>query len=488
MTTKPDAGSTLSGLPDGALEQCITPALELAIVVGRVLTAVRPPEPVPRGMRPLVRFTRLPVSARPAVRKVIDDDEGFRERVARAAAEMDVPHPCRLFLERPAGWEQELAAVVRHQAAEEAANGTERESRALERRLAGAETAVARLEQALTRARAEAARVADELAGERLSRREAEEALDALRRRAASLEGERQSARRAAEAEVAELERLRAELAVARREMAVGAAERAALQDEIGSARAGESAAQAQLAPDTRRSMIATSAVSSAIAEAADAAGALARALAAAASAVGPPRLVTDDGVVTEETAVPATGRRSPTRSRAERSAAAQAGRRRIPQALPVAMFDDSTEAAEHLVHVPGMVVLVDGYNVTLSAWQNLPICVQRVRLVDACAELAARSGCQVLIVFDGAGEPGDIPPRTARNGVRWQFSAPGVEADDVLLDLVADLDPDRPLTVASSDRRVRDGARHLGANAISTPQLLAALRRAQAVKAAGRP
>jgi len=33
-------------------------------------------------------------------------------------------------------------------------------------------------------------------------------------------------------------------------------------------------------------------------------------------------------------------------------------------------------------------------------------------------------------------------------------------------------------VVVASSDRRVRDGARRLGANAISTPQLLSTLRR----------
>ena len=161
-----------------------------------------------------------------------------------------------------------------------------------------------------------------------------------------------------------------------------------------------------------------------------------------------------------------------------------QGGPRRLPapvgadaSAFP-AVFDDSREAAEHLVRVPGMLVLVDGYNVTLSAWQDLPISTQRSRLVDACNELVARSGADVLIVFDGAEEPADLRAAGSISRVRWRFSPVDVEADDVLLDLVAGLDPSRPVTVASSDRRVRDGARLLGANAISTPQLLAVLRR----------
>jgi hypothetical protein len=52
------------------------------------------------------------------------------------------------------------------------------------------------------------------------------------------------------------------------------------------------------------------------------------------------------------------------------------------------------------------------------------------------------------------------------------------VEADDVVLHRVAELDVARPVLVASTDRRVRDGASALGANVISSAQLLAVLRR----------
>jgi predicted RNA-binding protein with PIN domain len=201
--------------------------------------------------------------------------------------------------------------------------------------------------------------------------------------------------------------------------------------------------------------------VAAAIRDAARAAAELARSLAAAAGAL--------DGPPAPAEVLP------PPRGRTGRGG----GRpRRLPHPLPPAIFDDSAEAAAHLMRVGRMLVLVNGYNVTLSTWQDLPISSQRHRLIDACRELAARSGVEVLVVFDGAEEPGDLPPPVGRAGVRWRFSPPDVEADDVLLALVSDLELDRPVTVASSDRRVRDGARALGANAISTAQLLSVLRR----------
>ncbi len=148
------------------------------------------------------------------------------------------------------------------------------------------------------------------------------------------------------------------------------------------------------------------------------------------------------------------------------------------PVPLPPGIYDDSLEAAEHLVRVPGMVLLVDGYNVSLLGWPELPIAEQRPRLVDALAELSARSGVEVAVVFDGTDTPyPGVVPATARP-VRVQFSPPNVEADDVLISRVAELRPFRPVVVASSDRRVQAGSRLSGANVISSSQLLAVLHR----------
>jgi len=93
-------------------------------------------------------------------------------------------------------------------------------------------------------------------------------------------------------------------------------------------------------------------------------------------------------------------------------------------------------------VRVPGMLVLVDGYNVTLSAWQDLPISTQRSRLVDACNELVARSGARGPHRLRRCRGAGGSSARGSISRVRWRFSPVDVEADDVLLDLVGGLDP----------------------------------------------
>ena len=146
--------------------------------------------------------------------------------------------------------------------------------------------------------------------------------------------------------------------------------------------------------------------------------------------------------------------------------------------ALPPGVLDDSPEAADHLVRVPGITVLVDGYNVSQRGWPELPIGEQRRRLVDALTELAARTGADVSVVFDGADPAWPAAVPTTSRVVHVSFSPPEVEADDVVLSRVAELDPARPVLVASSDRRVADGAAAAGANVISSAQLLAALRR----------
>ncbi len=492
MSSEPASG--LNGLDAGEVEGVIAPALELAVVVARVSAQLRPPVPVPRSMRALVRFAKLPASARPAVRKALEDDEAFRGRVAAAGDQLEVPRASWLFLHRPTGWDEELAGLVRQAIDAGAASDADRNDRALRRRVAGAEAAAVRLEAALDALRADSTQAAEELASERRIRRDAEEQLGALRRRAEAAERDRDQARRRLEELSAELGRARAELDRVSTEATLGAEERRALVDEAAAART--AAARA----DVASSRLATQ-LAHAFGDAAQAAVLLGRAIATAAEALGradarggadalpaggdAERVVAlEEGAGRAPVADLAAAREAPAAPTPSRAARAASRPRpgRVPHALPPAMFDDSREAAEHLVRVPGMLVLVDGYNVTLSAWQDLPISTQRSRLVDACSELVARSGADVMIVFDGAEEPADLPAdlraRGSTSRVHWRFSPVDVEADDVLLDLVAELEPDRPVTVASSDRRVRDGARRLGANAISTPQLLAVLRR----------
>ncbi len=150
----------------------------------------------------------------------------------------------------------------------------------------------------------------------------------------------------------------------------------------------------------------------------------------------------------------------------------------RVPIRLPGGIFDDSVEAAGHLLRAPGAQLVVDGYNVSMTGWPDLTVAEQRRKLVAALAELAARTSTPTDVVFDGA-DVGPVPvPGPVRSLVHTQFSPPGVEADDVILDLVAQLPTSRPVVVASSDNRVRTGARRQGANVVHARQLVDLLPR----------
>jgi predicted RNA-binding protein with PIN domain len=153
-------------------------------------------------------------------------------------------------------------------------------------------------------------------------------------------------------------------------------------------------------------------------------------------------------------------------------------GARRMPLTLPGGVFDDSVEAADHLLRTPGVILIVDGYNVSMTGWPDAGAAEQRRRLVAALHDLAARTSTPSEVVFDGAEVEALAVPAPRRQLVRVRFSPPGVEADDVVIDLVRRLPAATPLVVASSDNRVREGVRRLGANVIHSRQLVELLAR----------
>ena len=207
----------------------------------------------------------------------------------------------------------------------------------------------------------------------------------------------------------------------------------------------------------------------------------LAEALAALARRLDAGDLADVDGAFTVGTAgdVASSFRTEPVVGRgAEPSLPADEGVRRVPITLPGGVFDDSVEAAVHLLRTPGAVLVVDGYNVSMTAWPELKAADQRRRLVAGLDDLAARTLTPTEVVFDGAEVDGGWVPSAGRRLVRTRFSSVGVEADDVVIDLVQQLPAATPVIVASSDKRVREGARRGGANLLHAHQLVSLLRR----------
>ncbi|XVS66102.1 NYN domain-containing protein [Actinosynnema sp. CA-299493] len=132
--------------------------------------------------------------------------------------------------------------------------------------------------------------------------------------------------------------------------------------------------------------------------------------------------------------------------------------------------------ALDRLLALPAVHLIVDGYNVTKTGYPELPLSDQRDRLVHQLAVLAARTGAEVTLVFDGAGVV--AVPSSAPRGVRVLFSDPGVLADDVIRALVTAEPEGRPVVVVTSDRAVADSVRRRGAHPVPSAVLLARLGR----------
>ncbi len=131
----------------------------------------------------------------------------------------------------------------------------------------------------------------------------------------------------------------------------------------------------------------------------------------------------------------------------------------------------------DELLALPRAHLVVDGYNVTKTAWPDLPLERQRDRLLAGMAPLAARTGAEMTVVFDAADSP-DRPVVNRPRGVRVLFSPRGVIADDVIRELVAAEPMGRPLVVVTSDQAVARDVRRDGAHVVAAPALSRLLAR----------
>ena len=147
---------------------------------------------------------------------------------------------------------------------------------------------------------------------------------------------------------------------------------------------------------------------------------------------------------------------------------------RRTPLALPGGVVGTSGAAGEHLFR-SGASILIDGYNVAKLAWPNLDLAGQRVVLLDAMENLGRRFGSDITVVFDGS----DVIGASAegRRIVRVVFSPAGVIADDVIRDEVGRLPPTRSVVVVTNDQEIVRDVRALGANTMTSDQLIAMIR-----------
>jgi len=147
--------------------------------------------------------------------------------------------------------------------------------------------------------------------------------------------------------------------------------------------------------------------------------------------------------------------------------AQAEEGVRSPVAGLPVT----SPALLEQYLALPRAHLIVDGYNVSMTAWPPSSLELQRTRLLSALAALFARTRVEVTVVFD-AHAGGPRPVVATPRGVRVVFSPEGVIADDVIREYVAAEPAGRVVVVATNDQEVArdvvaDGARAVASEAL---------------------
>jgi predicted RNA-binding protein with PIN domain len=136
----------------------------------------------------------------------------------------------------------------------------------------------------------------------------------------------------------------------------------------------------------------------------------------------------------------------------------------------------DDPGRLDQLLALPRAHLIVDGYNVTKRGFAEMSLEQQRKRLITGLGGIAAQTGDEVTVVFDGAERVHGLPP--APRGVRVLFSRKGDTADELIRQLVRAEPPGRAIVVISSDREVADGVRRHGAYPMGADSLLRRLSR----------
>ena len=131
----------------------------------------------------------------------------------------------------------------------------------------------------------------------------------------------------------------------------------------------------------------------------------------------------------------------------------------------------------ERYLGLPRARLIIDGYNVSKTAWPSSTLEAQRARLMGALAPLVSRVGAETTVVFDAASST-TRPPVVAPRGVKVIFSPLGVIADDVIRDLV-DVEPSgRTVVVVTSDAELARDVAKAGARPVASAALVALLAR----------
>ncbi|MCD0450986.1 NYN domain-containing protein [Actinocorallia sp. API 0066] len=140
-------------------------------------------------------------------------------------------------------------------------------------------------------------------------------------------------------------------------------------------------------------------------------------------------------------------------------------------------LSENDFQLFHELLTLPGMHLIVDGYNVTKTGYGDIPLADQRARLISGLGGLYSQTRAEITVVFDGAQVEGHVAVQAPR-GVRVLFSRPGQIADELIAELARAEPPGRVFVVVSSDQEVAASARRAGGRTATAGLLLRRLGR----------
>ncbi|MEP7202613.1 MAG: NYN domain-containing protein [Ilumatobacteraceae bacterium] len=423
------SADTAADVPDAVLRS----ALEFAVGMAAAGAKVRPLVPFPLELKRFLRFHKLPPTALSQVRAAVEGDADFRKRLGSVVTPDLVDEVGVLWLSRPDGWSEAIAALL----PEQVVDGETALLREERRRRAAQEAAA--------RARAELLSLTGELERERTAKAALAAEGDLLRTELGEL---RQRLREAQRAEHATAQ------ALAKAEIGLLEARRAMPDPEQATS---EPSTPEPSTPEPASPVVDTAALRDLIEGAVSASTDLVRLLNEARREVAP---VVEDAL--PETTKPQRQRhRNP---------------RRQPIRLPGGVLAGSIEAVEFLLRTRGVEALIDGYNVAKLGWPTLDLDQQREQCVLAAENMAKRWNMGMTVVFDGATIQG--AHTSTRRRLRIVYSPAGVSADDVLRAEVNAADVGKPVVVVTNDRAIISDVTAAGANTVSSDDFLTLLRR----------
>ncbi len=138
----------------------------------------------------------------------------------------------------------------------------------------------------------------------------------------------------------------------------------------------------------------------------------------------------------------------------------------RTSVAIPQGLMIENPLALTEIFKQQKLILLIDGYNVSLNSFQNLNLELQRERTISCAANIESRFATNCTVIFDG---DSNTTRASMRSKVHVVFSPAGTTADDVIIERISMTPNDRPIVLVTNDQNLKRRAKGLGCQTIST-------------------